>query len=173
MTNATPLDPMPDAELMGHVLDLGQAELAVLMNRYSHPRPQPFLLGPPNALIVTRQEGEEIPIREALENEAWLVKSCTGPGKGECPIMRGERCPLRESVDAAIVFVDPKRLMGELGTLPRLRCAADSASPGVVAIEGSLEPTRYGEGTACVGALRGPDAVLDAISALLASRCSD
>lgn len=175
MTNATPLDPMPDVELRGNVLDLGRPELAALMNRYcpEQPRVQPSLLRRPSALIVTRREGEECPIREALEKEAWLVKTCTGPGKGDCPIMRGERCPLRESVDAAIVFVDAKRLAGGLGMLPRLICAADSASPRVVAIEGSLEPTRYGNGAACVGAVRGPDAVLEAISALLAGRRSD
>jgi hypothetical protein len=166
------LDPMPDMEVLGHPLDLGRPELKELMNRYScvTPRAQTALLGPPSALIVTNHPGDDAPVREALENEGWFVRSCLGPGKGDCPVMRGERCPLRESVDAAVVFVDPNRLAGGLGTIPRLRCAADSASPGVVAVEGGLEPTRYGRGTACVGALRGPTAVLDAISALLGSR---
>jgi hypothetical protein len=164
------LDPMPDLELTGHRLDLGRPELKELMNRYtgSTPRYQTTLLGPPAALVVSNRPGTDAPVREALERDGWFVKSCSGPGKGNCPVMRGERCPLRESVDAAVVFVEPRRLSGGLGTIPRLRCAADSASPGVVAVESSVEATRFGRGTACVGALRGPDAVLSAISALLA-----
>lgn len=171
MTNSTLVDPMPDLELMGNTLDLGRPELAVLMNRYcpGSPRAQASVLGPPAALVVSNHPSDATPVREALENDGWFVKSCAGPGKGDCPVMRGERCPLRESVDAAVVFVDPNGLAGGLGSIPRLRCAADSASPGVVAVEGSLEPTRYAKGTACVGALRGPDAVIEAISALLAS----
>jgi hypothetical protein len=169
MTNATLLDPLPDLELMGNVLDLGRPELAVLMHRYCSkpPRVQTSLLGPPSALIVTRRPGEETPLREALENDAWFVKTCTGPGKGDCPVMRGEHCPLRESVDAAVVFVDPKERSGRLGAIPRLRCAADSSSPGIVALEGSLDPPRFSGGTATVGSLRGPTAVLSTIATLL------
>lgn len=168
------LDAMPDLELTGHRLDLGRPELSELMNRYtgSTPRAQTTLLGPPVALVVSHRPGDEPPVREALEREGWFVKSCSGPGKGDCPVMRGERCPLRESVDVAVVFVDRSRVASRLGKTPRLRCAADSASPGVVAVEGSLEPTRFGRGTACVGALRGPGAVLSAISALLANAAS-
>ena len=169
MANATVLDPMPDLELMGNVLDLGRPELAVLMHRYcSKPsQMQTSLLGPPSALIVTRRPGEEAPLREALENDAWFVKTCAGPGKGDCPVMRGERCPLRESVDTAVVFVDPKEPSGSLGMIPRLRCAADSSSPGIVALEGSLAPARFSGGTATVGSLRGPKAVLGVIATLL------
>ena len=127
----------------------------------------------PAALVVSHHAGDDGPVREALENDGWFVKSCSGPGKGDCPVMRGQRCSLRESVDAAVVFVDSNRLTGGLGMIPRLRCAADSASPGVVAIEGSVESTRYAKNTACVGVLRGPDAVIGAISALLTSREPD
>lgn len=175
MATTTLLDPMPDVELVGHRLDLGRPELRELMNRYSGATPlaNKTLLGPPAALIVANHPADATPVREALEDDGWSVKSCAGPGKGDCPVMRGERCSLRESVDAAVVFVGPNRLAGGLGATPRLRCAADSASPGVVAVEGSYEPTRYAKGTACVGALRGPDAVIEAISALLASKDSD
>lgn len=121
------------------------------------------------ALIVTRVAGDEAALREAFEDDGWFVKSCAGPGKGDCPIMRGERCLLRELVDAAVVYVDGKQLAGGLGSIPRLRCAADSASPGVVALEGRLDPPRYERGTAAVGTLRGPESILTAISALLAA----
>lgn len=170
MTVTKVLDQMPSVEVQGHTLDLGRPELKELVNRYlgSQPRNQTTILRPSSALVVPRHSGDELPIREALENEGWFVKSCSGPGNGDCPVMRGQRCRLRESVDAAVVFVDPGGAGGSPGAIPRLRCAADSASPGIVAVEGSLEPTRFGHGTACVGALRGPDAVLGAISALLA-----
>ncbi len=163
------LDPMPDMELRGHMLDLGCPEMAALMRRYisGPPRTQTSLLRPPTGLIVTRRAGDEAPLRKALENDGWFVKTCSGPGKGDCPVMRGERCRLRESVDAAVVYVDPKQLAGVLGSIPRLRCAADSASPGVVALEGRLDPPRYAKGMATVGALRGPASLLTTISALL------
>lgn len=173
MTNAGGLlEPMPDMELMGHRLHLGRPELAVLMKRYV-PDPAQTLLNPRTALVVTRFPGEEAPLRETFEHDGWSVKSCAGPGKGDCPIMRGENCALRESADAAVVFIESDPLSGGLGNIPRLRCAADSASAGVVAVEGSFEPTRYGRGLACVGALRGPDVILSAVSALLASNESD
>lgn len=172
MKNASLLDQVPDMELMGNVLDLGRPELAVLMNRYSS-KPhgvQTSLFTPPTALIVTRRPGEEAPLREALENDAWFVKTCEGPSKGDCPVLRGERCTLRESVDAAIVFVDPKEPTKGMRSIPRLRCAGDSASPGVVALEGSFDPPRYLGRNATVGSLRGPNSVLSAIAALLGSR---
>lgn len=169
MTNATQLDPRPDIELMGNTLDLGRPELAVLMNRYSSHRlrTQTPLLNPPTALIVTHRPGVEEPLREALENDAWFVKTCAGPGKGDCPLLRGQCCPLRESVDAAVVFVDPNGLTNGMGTLPRLRCAADSASPSLVVLEDSLDPPHYLGRSATVGSLRGPQAILNAIAALL------
>lgn len=175
MTATKLLGPIPDAELLGHALDLGRPELEKVMERYCRatPRATTTLLGPPAALIVSNRSGDDTPVREALESSGWYVESCSGPGKGDCPIMRGERCALRESVDAAVVFVDPNRLAGELGSIPRLRCAADSASPGVVALVGSLEHARYGTGTACVGALQGPDAVLAAIAELVSSTSAE
>lgn len=172
MSNQVLLERAPNIELRGHVLDLGRPELSALMNRYvSHDnRTTPGLLDPPTTLIVTRRHGEEAPLREALENDTWFVQTCAGPAEGNCPIMRGERCPLRESVDAAVVFVAPVSLHGGSGSIPRLRCAADSASPGVVALEQSFAPITYGRGIATVGALRGPKAILEAVSALLHQR---
>lgn len=169
MSDQALLERIPNIELRGHILDLGRPELAALMDRYvSHENVStPGLLDPPTALVVTRQSGEEAPLREALENDAWFVKTCAGPGKGDCPVMRGEHCTLRESVDAAVVFIDQKTLHGGSGSIPRLRCAADSASPGVVALEQSFEPIKYGKGIAAVGALRGPMAVIEAITTLL------
>ncbi|MGI8708928.1 MAG: hypothetical protein ACR2LG_12130 [Actinomycetota bacterium] len=172
MTNAGGLlELMPDMELMGHRLDLGRPELAALTQRYlSEPaRTQTALLSPPTALIVRRVAGEETLLKEAFEHDGWFVKTCAGPGKSDCPILRGERCPLRESVDTAVVYVDPQQLAGGLGSIPRVRCAADSASPGVIALEGRLDPPRYGRGAATVGAFRGPEAILTAVSALMTS----
>jgi hypothetical protein len=174
-TTGNLLEPKPDMELIGHRLDLGRPELAELIQRYSSepPRTQASLLSPLTALIVKRVAGDEAPLREAFENDGWFVRTCEGPGKGDCPVMRGERCLLRESADAAVVYVDPQQLAGGLGSIPRLRCAADSASPGVIALEGRFDPPRYGPGTAAVGALRGPQSILAAVSALLAAEEAD
>lgn len=162
-------------ELIENTLDLGRPELALIMERYvSHPgRPQMPLFRQPSALVVTRYDGQEMPVAEALETDGWSVKTCPGPGRTQCPVMRGEHCPLRESVDAAVVFVDARERGRQLGVVPRLRCAADSASPGVVALEGRLNNPRYEAGTAIVGAMRGPDVVLGAINALVGSASED
>lgn len=177
MTNAADfLGPGPDLESMGKTLYVSRPELAQVVDRYvtKAPAHQVSPVGASNALIVKCSgEREEVPFRKAFEEQGWFVKTCLGPGKADCPIMRGERCPLRESVDAAVVFVDPWAPHCRLGAIPRLRCAADSSSPGVVALEGRLDPPRYGSTTAMVGALAGPEAVLHAVSTLLGSQPAD
>ena len=171
MTRAGDLmEPVPGIELVGHALDLGRPELATLRNRYSGEGPsrsETSIFAPPTALIVTRRKGEEAPLREAIEAQGWFVKTCAGPGATRCPIMRGEPCPLRESVDAAVVYVDPDGLYGGTGMLPRLACAADSASPGVIALEDRLDDPQFGPATAAIGALRGPAAIIATLRQLL------
>ena len=81
--------------------------------------------------------------------------------------MQGKRCPLRESVDAAVVYVDPDGLYGGTRMIPRLACAADSASPGVIALEDRLDDPQFGPGTAAIGALRGPAAIIATLRQLL------
>lgn len=169
MKSSTVLDPMPDVELTGHRLDLGRPELRELMNRYtgSVPQARTTELALPSVLVVSNRPGGDEQVREALRDRGWSVKSCAGPGTGDCPLMRGNGCPLRRSVDAAVVFVDPNRCGGGLGAIPRLRCAGDSASPGVIAVEESAEPARFAGVGACVGAARGAQAILSALSTLL------
>jgi hypothetical protein len=168
-----PMEPEPVIELEWHALDLGRPELKVLMNRHSGDEParrQTSLFAPPAALIVTRKEGEEAVLREAIEAQGWFVKTCAGPGATNCPVMRGEPCALRQSVDAAVVYVDADGLCGGTGNIPRLRCAADSASPGVVAFERRFDPPQFTSTTATIGALRGPGAILAALRRLLQRR---
>jgi hypothetical protein len=83
--------------------------------------------------------------------------------------MRGEHCELRASADVAVVFADPKGSKAALGMLPRVRCAADRASPGVVALERRFDPPSFVNATAVVGALIGPKAILEAARSLIAS----
>lgn len=166
MTDPVPiLDPMPGTELLEHRLDLCRPDLAPLMNRYAPTHPM-GMLDPPTLLLVTRVSGEEVPFREALERDGWFVKTCKGPGEGNCPIMSGEVCAKRAEVDAAVVFVDPKATPGG-GNLPRFCCAADESSPGVVVVEGRFDPPSVRGGIALIGALRGPKELLGAISALM------
>ncbi|HEV2757572.1 MAG TPA: hypothetical protein VG318_17545 [Actinomycetota bacterium] len=162
------LEPMPDVELLGKALDLGRPELAGLLNRYvpGRPRPRHSLVPRPAALVVGDHPAS--PLGAALEDEGWKVRTCAGPsGAVRCPLMRGEECALRAPVDAAIVYVDPGTHPSRGTALPLLRCAADSASPSVVALEGRLDAARYKGRTAVVGALRGPAAIIAAVRNVL------
>lgn len=163
------LDPMPDVEVVGRPLDLSRPELQGLMERYCSraPEAQATVVDPQTALVVTRHPGEEAPLREALVDQGWMVKTCAGPGTGNCPLMHGSRCELRNSAEAAIVFVDANDFSGSLGTIPRLRCAADSSSPGVVVLEGSNEPPRFLGRSASVGAMRDVKTILNTVKSLL------
>ena len=162
------LEPMVSSELNGHALDLGRPELTELMERYvpMSPRKPEQLLGPPTAVIVTRWPGQEEPVKNELEGDGWAVEVCDGPARTICPLMRGESCALRESADVAVVFMSPAE---RTASVPRVRCAADHSSPGVVALEGRIDPPRFSGSTAMVGALRGPGAVVSTVSALIAS----
>ena len=122
------------------------------------------VVDPPTAVIVTRWSGQEDPVKKELENEGWSVAVCDGPGKTLCALMRGEPCALRDKVDAAIVFMSPAE--GTAST-PRIRCAADPSSPGVVAMEGRIDPPRFIGTTATVGAKRGPGEVVSTVCELL------
>ncbi len=160
------LEPLASTGLLGYTLDLGRAELAELMERYvpMSPHTTAELLGPPTAVIVTRRAGQETPVKNKLEADGWSVEVCDGPGRRVCPLMRGEACVLRESADAAVVFMSPAE--GTAST-PRLRCAADPSSPGVVALEGCIDPPRFSGTTATVGALRRPEVVVSTVCELL------
>ena len=126
----------------------------------------PGFLRRPRALIVSDPGGQDGLVRKSLERDGWHVATCTGPGEAICPIMRGQSCGLRQSVDAAVVFASPRERERYLTRMPRLRCAADPSSPGLVALEGRFDPPRYTERPATVGSLRGPDAVVAALTAL-------
>lgn len=124
-------------------------------------------LGTRAAVIVTRWPGQEDPIKKELEHDGWSVEVCEGPGRRVCPPMQGGSCDLRQTSDAAVVFMSSKE---GTASAPRVRCAADSSSPAVVVLEGSIGAARFSGTTATVGALRGPGAVTAALSALLKDR---
>lgn len=169
MSNAADvLEPVASRELLGYTLDLGRPELAEVMERYvpRNPRAPEAMLGPPTAVIVTRWEGQEEALKAELESDGWSVELCEGPGKKACPLMRGESCPMRQRADAAVVFMSATE---GCASTPRLRCAADPSSPGVVAIEGRINSPRFSGRTATVGAWRGPEAITSTVSALLAA----
>lgn len=153
-----------------HALELGRPELKALMNRYSGhdaSRSQTSILARFATLIVEYNGRDEKALRDEIESNGWLVKTCPGPGSTRCPLMHAQNCTLRESVDAAIVFLDPKQMWPGTGTLPRLRCAADSASPAVVVLEGRLDARQEAGTTATIGGVRGPKAILAALRRLL------
>lgn len=130
-------------------LDLARPELRPILDRYA----------PRSALIVGRQSSSA-ELSDALTEAGWQVRACEGPGHNRCPLLEGNPCTLRESVDAAVVYIDGRATWPGSGLLPLLRCAADTASPAVVALEGRVDRPVVKDGHAVVGALRSPDTIM-------------
>lgn len=106
----------------------------------------------PSVLIMGRAEDRLDGLRGKLTSLGWDVFTCEGPGHTPCPVLRGSQCPLRELVDAALVFVDGRT---PAGALPRLTCAAQDSAPVVIALEGRLDPpSRQQEHVVVVGGLQ-------------------
>ena len=162
------LDPVIDPELRSIPLDLSRPELSPLLLRYrTKPVQEPAKLMPPKtALIVDSATADAGPWMAALEKNGWSLSSCHGPGTGSCPLMRGAKCVLRETADVAVVYLDPDRMWPAAGTLPRIRCAADSASPAVVALEGRRSEPSFSGRHATIGADREAQVLLDVIDVL-------
>lgn len=172
MNTTSSLDSVPD--LIAPSLEMGRPELAPLMQRYSHRGEDPpvSLLGPPTALLVTRHDEEGTELKRMLEAGGWYVSVCKGPGLSRCPIMRGSRCKLRESVDATVVYLRDDSTESAAGMLPRLRCAADSASPSAVVLEDRADEARFGDRNATIGALKGSGSIVHVIHKLLEQEAS-
>lgn len=166
------LESMPGPELIGHVLNLSLPELSDVMQRYATPEPAPpqSVVRGSVALVVERPGFSDQRLKDALASEGWTVSECSGPSGTLCPLMRGEPCKLRESADAAIVYVDRGTMSSHGSALPRLRCASHPASPGVVAVEGSIQSAAFADHTATVGGLRDPKTIIDTVARLLLSK---
>lgn len=117
------------------------------------------------ALIVNRPGVAEEPLKKALEADGWRVETCCGPAAADCPMLHARPCSSREAVDVAVVHVEGARLP-QSAVLPRLRCAADSASPALAVIEGSLSAPRFAARTATVGACNAPDTIIRTVEVL-------
>ena len=139
----TPIDSSMDPGVLGPRLDLNRPELSGLLRRFV----------PRSALIVGRSVDETAELRATLLEEGWQIDSCIGPNGVNCPLLGGRgACTKRESADVAVVFVDAAHSVA--GSLPLVRCAADSSSPAVVALEGQADPPVMNGDRALVGALR-------------------
>ena len=178
MTEGSPVSPVVEEgiglDVSAYIEEIPGPEIVELMDRLMQPS-----LGPldstaraPSALVVTRSADEDLPFTEALRDDGWVVLSCSGPGQGGCPLMRNERCPMREIVDVAVVFVDGSNAQPGLAAIPRIRCAADPSSPGMVVMEGRSDAAAYAGFTGTIGARRGPGALLDAIDTVLEGAAS-
>lgn len=157
----------PSPELIEPSLDLSRAELAEVMDRYETPAVR---VAGPVALIVERPGLADHGIKKALTDEGWTVRTCSGPSGSVCPLMIGEPCGLRENADVAVVYVDKRAPSAVTNTLPRLRCASHAASPGVIAIEGSIQSPAFADRSATVGGLRDPQTIIGALKQLLLAR---
>lgn len=160
-----------DPELSEVPLDMGRPELATLMKRYvPSAAPQAATTTEPREVLVVRgASGDESAVIEALGTAGWEVSTCSGPATGSCPLMHGKDCTLRKTADVALVYLDATGMWPGSGTLPRIRCAADPASPAVVALEGSHRPAAYGSGRATIGAKKSPVETIATINTLCAT----
>ena len=147
-----------EAALEEHRLDLSRPELRPIIRRYA-----------PRSAVVVGRARPPAALITALGEDGWSVSTCAGPGRVRCPLLEGSGvCAARSCADVAVVFVDPRGLWPTGSLLPRLRCAADPASPAVVALEGRLDPVTPRRGRAVVGALRDPSMIVRAARALTA-----
>src|SRR5918994_545216 len=102
-----------DPDLRELRLDLARPELARIRERYAAR----------TVLIVAPVKGDAAELEEEFLSRGWNLRTCPGPGRKSCPLMRDESCEARESCDVAVVYISGTR-KGP-GLLPRLRCAAD------------------------------------------------
>ena len=154
-------------ELMDPCLDIGRPELRSLRDRYTTAAPvkSPVALGS-TALIVAAGTDRTEAIAAVLHERGWETTTCAGPSGSRCPLMLGRHCSKRENADAAIVFLGSGARAGEL---PKLRCAADKASPHVLVLEGRVDGAAAHSGGIAIGSLRGPAAIAEAVVKVSAS----
>jgi hypothetical protein len=144
-----------DRELVGHALDLGRPELKPIRDRYATR----------NVLVVEGRSDSTL-FRDAFLAAGWRVHTCAGPGRTKCPVLSGKDCAIRESADVAVVYVDVARMAAAGATIPRVRCAADGASPGIVALEGRTSAPQSIGRQAVVGALAEPQRIVELAESL-------
>jgi len=160
-------NPVPDPELIPPALDLSRPELTEVMDRYQTRSVAVPAVRRPVALVVRRPGLPTDALKRALTDEGWAVQTCDGPAVSACPLMVGEPCDLRERADIAVVYVDKRAPSTVTSTLPRLRCASHLASPGVIAIEASIQSPAFTDHSVVVGGLRDPGTIIGAIRRLL------
>lgn len=168
-TTNTLEDGLRDPELMAPTLDLSRPELAEVMARYVHEIPASVDTESPKRSVLLVRNGmtSATETEEAFQHAGFTVETCDGPSCGHCPLLSHESCELRESVDVAVVFIDLDAHNPHASSLLRARCAADASSPGVVAVDGSIETQRSAGRNAVIGARRGPEAIVRTALSLL------
>jgi len=143
-------DSSTDPEILQTSLDLNRPKLSDLLKRYV----------PRTALIVGRIVEDTAELRSILLEDGWQIESCIGPNGVNCSLLQGRgACAKRECADVAVVFVNAAHSI--TGSLPLVRCAADTSSPAVVALEGQADPPVMNGDRALVGALRTARTIAD------------
>lgn len=137
-------------------LDLTRPDLGPLVERYAHRL----------ALMVGRRADRAAELGKTLRQRGFLVTVCEGPGRVPCPLLAGRPCPLREAADVTIAFVEDIGTPQGLSS-PKVACAGHSASPAVIAVEGSYSPERRDGRYAVLGALRRASNIADAAEEIL------
>lgn len=112
-------------------------------------------------VLVGTSEVPEV-LGEALER-GLEVRRCPAEPHVRCPEVHGERCDLRRSAKAAVVYLSGEHEFFGQG---RWRCVTAGLAPTVVVLEGSKLESRARCGFSVVGSERGPEAVLAALADL-------
>lgn len=147
-------EPRMDPELLAPRLELSRPELEGISRRYA----------PPQILIVGPDRG--VPVEDGLRERGWEVTTCAGPGKTDCPLLRGSECDLRKDADVALVHVDPSRGSSDGRTLARVRCAVEGGSPALLALDGRLDKARVDASATTIGAARSVEEIVAAVEQL-------
>jgi len=146
--------PKMDPELAAPTLALSRPELAEIRRRYA--RPEVLVVGP----------NRGVPIEDGLMERGWQVTTCEGPGKKDCPLLRGRSCDLRTHADVAVVHIDPSKGRSDGGLLGRVRCAAEGSSPALIALDGRLDPGNVEGAAATIGAARSVREIVELVDRL-------
>ncbi|HEU4481326.1 MAG TPA: hypothetical protein VFS18_05525, partial [Actinomycetota bacterium] len=119
-------------------------------------------------LVMGRPPDLVEPLVEGLHHKGWSVVSCAGPSTERCPLIEGLGvCDRRRVADATIAFVHDAGGPPSPDLALRLRCAGDGHAPVLLALEGKVDPPRIAGITGTVGALRGPNSLVEGCERIL------
>lgn len=146
--------PSLDPEMSAPTLTLTRSEMRGVLRRYA----------PLQVLIVGPDRG--VALDTELAERGFRVETCRGPGRNDCPLLRGQDCTLRSDADVAVVHLDPSRGPSDGATLARVRCAVETSTPALIALDGRFDRRADRGGITTMGAARSAAEIADVVEEL-------